>query len=54
VEVLISDKLVDELMVAIDKPGEGLWRLKGESVVRRSEKPEIARAREQYIKLATK
>ena len=25
VEVLISDKLADELMIAIEKPGEGLW-----------------------------
>jgi hypothetical protein len=41
VEVLISDRLADELMIAIEKPGEGLWRLRGESTVRRSEKPEI-------------
>jgi len=41
VEVLISDKLADELMIAIEKPGEGLWRLRGESAIRRSEKPEI-------------
>ena len=41
VEVLISDKLADELMIAIERPGEGLWRLRGESVIRRSEKPEI-------------
>ena len=25
VEVLTSDKLADELMIAIEKPGEGLW-----------------------------
>lgn len=34
-------RLADELMIAIDKPGEGLWRLRGENVQRRSEKPEL-------------
>jgi predicted aspartyl protease len=41
VEVLISDKLADELMIVIERPGEGLWRLRGESMERKSEKPEI-------------
>ncbi|RLI32352.1 hypothetical protein DRO51_02010, partial [Candidatus Bathyarchaeota archaeon] len=27
-EVLINDKLIDELGIVIEKPGEGLWRFK--------------------------
>jgi hypothetical protein len=41
VEVLISDKLADELMIVVERPSEGLWRLRGESMKRKSEKPEI-------------
>ena len=40
VEALISDKLAEELMLAIERPGEGLWRFRGEDKERRSEKPE--------------
>jgi len=41
VGVLVSDRLADELMIAIEKPDEGLWRFKDENVIRRSESPEI-------------
>jgi len=41
VEVLISDKLTDELMIVIERPGEGLWRFRDESIERKSERPEI-------------
>jgi len=41
VEVLISDKLTEELMIAIEKPSEGIWRFRDEIVERKSEKPEI-------------
>jgi hypothetical protein len=41
VEVLISDRLADELMIVIEKPGEGIWRFRDESVLRRSEAQEI-------------
>jgi len=41
VEVLISDKLTEELMIAIEKPSEGIWRFRDEMVERKSEKPEI-------------
>ncbi|MEM1548160.1 MAG: hypothetical protein QXI11_00705 [Thermoproteota archaeon] len=40
VEALISDKLAEELMLSIEKPGEGLWRFRGEKKERMSEKPE--------------
>jgi hypothetical protein len=40
VEALISDKLAEELVLTIEKPGEGLWRFRGEEKERRSEKPE--------------
>lgn len=40
VETLISDKLAEELMLSIEKPGEGLWRFRGEEKERASEKPE--------------
>jgi hypothetical protein len=41
VEVLISDKLTEELMIAIERPSEGIWRFRDEMVERKSEKPEI-------------
>jgi hypothetical protein len=41
VEVLISDKLTEELMIAIEKPSEGIWRFRDEMVERKSERPEI-------------
>jgi len=41
IEVLISDKLADELMIAIERPGDGVWRFRDEKTERRSEKPEI-------------
>ncbi|MCR6692034.1 MAG: hypothetical protein MRT15_06570 [archaeon YNP-LCB-003-016] len=41
VEVLISDKLTEELMIAIEKPSEGIWRFRDEIVERKSERPEI-------------
>jgi hypothetical protein len=41
VEVLISDKLADELMIVIERPGEGIWRFRDENILRKSEKPEI-------------
>jgi hypothetical protein len=41
VEVLISDRLAEELMIAIERPGEGIWRFRDEKVERRSERPEI-------------
>ena len=41
VEVLISDRLTDELMIVIEKPGEGIWRFRDENVLRRSEAQEI-------------
>jgi len=41
VEVLISDKLADELMIVIERPGEGIWRFRDENTLRKSEKPEI-------------
>jgi hypothetical protein len=28
-------------MIVIERPGESLWRLRGESMERKSEKPEI-------------
>jgi hypothetical protein len=41
VEVLISDKLADELMIVIERAGEGIWRFRDENILRKSEKPEI-------------
>jgi hypothetical protein len=38
-EALISDQLASELGIAIEDPARGLWRLRGESLVRRSEEP---------------
>jgi hypothetical protein len=38
-ETLISDQLASELDIAIEDPARGLWRLRGESLVRRSEEP---------------
>jgi hypothetical protein len=37
VEVLISDKLADELMIVIERPGEGIWRFRDENILRKSE-----------------
>ena len=36
-EALISDQLASELGIAIEDPAKGLWRLRWESLVRRSE-----------------
>lgn len=41
VEALISDKLADELMIVIERPGEGVWRFRDEEVKRKSDKLEI-------------
>jgi len=41
VEVLVSDRLTDELMIVIEKPGEGLWRFRDENIERKGERPEI-------------
>jgi hypothetical protein len=38
-EALISDQLASELGIAIEDPARGLWRLRGEPLVRRSEEP---------------
>jgi hypothetical protein len=40
-EALISDQLASELGIVIEDPGKGLWRLRGESLVRRSEEPTL-------------
>ncbi|MCC6013482.1 MAG: hypothetical protein LM593_03840 [Candidatus Verstraetearchaeota archaeon] len=37
-EVLISDQLASKLGIVIEDPAKGLWRIKGESVIRSSEK----------------
>jgi len=37
-EPLISDQLASEIGIAIEDPAKGLWRLKGESLIRSSEK----------------
>lgn len=41
-EVLLSDRLIDALNIALERPGEGLWRFADEppSKTRRSERPE--------------
>jgi len=39
VEALISDKLAEELMLVIERPGEGLWRFRDERRKRKSENP---------------
>lgn len=41
-EILLCDKLIDELEIELVRPGEGLWRFRGESEskLRKSEKPE--------------
>ncbi|MEM2739566.1 MAG: hypothetical protein QXQ29_02040 [Candidatus Bathyarchaeia archaeon] len=38
-EVLISDKLAEELMISIEKPSRGIWRFRDEVKERGSEKP---------------
>jgi predicted aspartyl protease len=37
-EVLISDQLASKLGIVIEDPAKGLWRIKGELVIRSSEK----------------
>jgi hypothetical protein len=37
-EPLISDQLVSEFGIVVEDPARGLWRLKGESVIRSSER----------------
>jgi hypothetical protein len=39
-EVILSDKLMDALGIVLLRPGEGLWRLADEELVRKSERPE--------------
>jgi hypothetical protein len=39
-EILLSDKLLDALEIELTKPGEGLWRFRGEAKQRRSAQPE--------------
>jgi len=36
-ESLISDQLASEFGIVIEDPAKGLWRLKGESLIRSSE-----------------
>ncbi len=40
-EVLLSDKLISELQIALEDPGKGLWRFRWEprEKLRRSEPP---------------
>lgn len=40
-EILLCDKLIDELKIDLVRPGEGLWRFRDESAtkLRESEKP---------------
>lgn len=35
-EVLLCDKLIDALEIELVRPGEGLWRFKGEAALRKS------------------
>ncbi len=37
-EPLISDQLTSEFGIVVEDPAKGLWRLKGESVIRSSER----------------
>jgi hypothetical protein len=37
-EPMISDQLVSEFGIVVEDPAKGLWRLKGESVIRSSER----------------
>lgn len=39
-EVILSDKLCDELHIALEEPGKGRWRLRNETELRESEEPE--------------
>ncbi|MGC8849547.1 MAG: hypothetical protein ACP5K1_02210 [Candidatus Bathyarchaeia archaeon] len=39
-EILLSDKLIDELGIELIKPGEGLWKLRGDKTLRKSSPPE--------------
>ncbi|MFQ6072634.1 MAG: hypothetical protein ACE5KT_08045 [Methanosarcinales archaeon] len=36
-EVLLSDKVIDELEIILERPGKGLWRFREEEKVRQSE-----------------
>jgi hypothetical protein len=38
-EIILSDKLCDELAIVFEKPGEGIWRVAG-GETRRSEEPQ--------------
>ena len=40
-EALLSDRLIDALEIELIKPGEGLWKFRGEVEVRKSEPPKI-------------
>lgn len=40
-EVLISDKLAGELKIVVEDFGKGVWRLRGEKKLRRTEKRQI-------------
>lgn len=42
-EALLSDRLIDALEIELLRPGEGLWRFRGEGKVRKSELPELHR-----------
>ena len=39
-EILLSDKLIDELTIELIKPGEGLWKFKDDKALRKSIPPE--------------
>jgi len=39
-EVILSDRLIDALGIVLLRPGEGVWRLADEELLRRSERPE--------------
>ncbi len=39
-EALLCDKLIDALEIELIRPGEGLWRLRGELSLRKSASPE--------------
>jgi hypothetical protein len=39
-EIILSDKVCDELAIILEEPGRGRWRIRGERVKRESEEPE--------------
>lgn len=39
-ETLLSDKLIEELDIVLEKPASGLWRFLNEAKVRKSAKPQ--------------